>query len=165
MSMNIYGTKTDRPGQKDTQSPPNATNVLREDFGVSLKKQLDQLAAFGPVPFPVISLYLNTGADQHGRTQFQQFVRKEFRLRSKTFPIRSSVHESFENDYQRIKAYLEELPASINSLALFACSAAGGFFETVQLEAPIREHHLFVSDRRHLYPLARLHDQYPRYMQ
>jgi peptide chain release factor subunit 1 len=129
-----------------------------------LSEHLDQLAAFGPVPFPVISLYLNTAADQHGRPHFGQFVHKEFPSRSRTFPARSSGRESFDNDYQRIKAYLEEqLPASINGLALFACSAASGFFETIQLEAPIRQHELFVSDRPHLYPLARLEDQYPRY--
>lgn len=138
--------------------------AIREDFGMSLRKHLEQLAAFGPVPFPVISLYLNTGADQHGRSQFQQFIRKEFPLRSKTFPLRSLVRESFDNDHERIKAYLEqELPTSINGLVLFACSAAEGFFEAIQLEAPIREHRLFVSDRPHLYPLARLHDQYRPY--
>src|SRR5436305_3395959 len=31
------------------------------------------------------------------------------------------------------------------------------------LVAPIAEHHLAISDRPHLYPLARLLDQYPRY--
>src|SRR5262249_11012145 len=129
-----------------------------------LNEQLDKLAAFGSVPFPVISLYLNTAADQHGRSHFAQFVRKEFPLRSRTFPARSPVRESFDNDYQRIMTYLEErLPASINGLALFACSAASGFFEAIQLEAPIRKHELFVSDRPHLYPLARLAGQYPRY--
>src|SRR5262249_4800004 len=38
-------------------------------------EQLGQLATFDPVPFPVISLYLNTAADQHGPPHFRQFVR------------------------------------------------------------------------------------------
>jgi peptide chain release factor subunit 1 len=48
-----------------------------------------------------------------------------------------------------------------------ACSAiddaAGGFFEALQLNAPIEGHWLFVGSVPHLYPLARLNDQYPRY--
>jgi peptide chain release factor subunit 1 len=131
---------------------------------MSLKEHLDQLASFEPVAFPVISLYLNTEAGPNGRGQFEQFVRKEFPLRAKTYALRSPERESFDQDHERIKAYLEtELQASINGLALFACSAANGFFDAIQLEAPIREHRLFVSNQPHLYPLARLHDQYRRY--
>ncbi|HET9787658.1 MAG TPA: Vms1/Ankzf1 family peptidyl-tRNA hydrolase, partial [Pyrinomonadaceae bacterium] len=37
------------------------------------------------------------------------------------------------------------------------------FFEAIQLEAPIDNNRVFVYDRPHLYPLARLLDQYPRY--
>jgi protein required for attachment to host cells len=47
--------------------------------------------------------------------------------------------------------------------AIFACSAANGFFEALQLDAPIEGHWLFVGGVPHLYPLARLNDQYPRY--
>ena len=130
----------------------------------SLRQHLDELAAFQPTSFPFISLYLNTGAGQAGKSQFEQFVRKEFPLRAKTYPPRSPERESFERDYQRIAMYLEtDLPPSINGLAVFACSAKDEFFEAVQLEAPIQQHRLFVSNQPHLYPLARLYDQYNRY--
>jgi peptide chain release factor subunit 1 len=130
----------------------------------SLREHLDKLAAFEPTPFPVISLYLNTGAGQTGKSQFEQFVRKEFPLRAKTYPPRSPERESFERDYGRIARYLRtDLPASINGLAVFACSAKDEFFEAIQLEAPIQQHRLFVSNQPHLYPLARLYDQYRRY--
>src|SRR5205823_3339135 len=33
----------------------------------------------------------------------------------------------------------------------------------VPLAAPIAEHRLYISDRAHLYPFARLLDEYPRY--
>jgi len=130
----------------------------------SLKDKLDQLAAFEPTPLPVISLYLNTEAGQNGKAQFEQFVRKEFPLRAKTYSPRSPERESFDRDYERINAYLKtELQPSVNSLALFACSARDSFFDAIQLEAPIRDHRLFISHQPHLYPLARLHDQYRRY--
>ena len=130
----------------------------------SLRQHLDELAAFQPTSFPFVSLYLNTGAGQTGKSQFEQFVRKEFPLRAKTYPPRSPERESFERDYERIAMYLRtDLPPSINGLAVFACSGKDDFFEAVQLEAPIQQHRLFVSNQPHLYPLARLYDQYNRY--
>ena len=131
---------------------------------MSLNEHLDRLAAFEPAPFPVISLYLNTQPDQHGRDNFDSFVRKEFSARAKTYPLRSSDRESFDRDAERINKYLQnDLRPSTNGLALFACAGADDFFEAVQLEAPVEEHRLYVTNQPHLYPLARLNDQYPRY--
>ena len=129
----------------------------------SLTAQLDRLAGFEPVPFPVISLYLNTQPGQHGRDQHQAFIRKEFKARSRTYDQRSSERESLERDLERISRYLEtQLEPSANSVAIFACSA-GDLFETVQVVAPIDNHWLHIGDRPHLYPLARLESKYPRY--
>ena len=41
----------------------------------TLTDTLDKLAAFDPAPFPVLSLYLNTQANQQGRDSFAPFVR------------------------------------------------------------------------------------------
>ena len=41
-----------------------------------LREQLEKLAAFEPQDLPVLSLYLNLSADQHGRDSFDPFVRK-----------------------------------------------------------------------------------------
>jgi peptide chain release factor subunit 1 len=129
----------------------------------SLTAQLERLAAFEPVPFPVISLYLNTQSGQHGRDQHQAFIRKEFKARSRTFGSHSSERESLDHDLEKIARYLQmELQPSSNSVAIFACSAAD-LFETVQMAAPIEQHWLYIGDRPHLYPLARLESQYPRY--
>ena len=35
---------------------------------------LDRLAAFEPTTLPVLSLYLNTSPDQHGRDNFESFL-------------------------------------------------------------------------------------------
>ena len=131
---------------------------------MALSEQLDQLAAFEPTPLPVISLYLNTQADQHGRDNFDSFVRKEFKERAQTYPLRSPERVSFDRDAERITAYLaDELRPSANGLAIFACAGANDFFVPVELDAPIAEHRLYVYHQPHLYPLARLNDQYPRY--
>ena len=48
--------------------------------------RLDRLASFDPGPYPVVSLYLDLRADQHGRDNFETFVRKELRERLRTYP-------------------------------------------------------------------------------
>ena len=128
-----------------------------------LNETIDKLADFQPTDLPVISLYLNTQADQHGRDNFDSFVRKEFKAKSQTFPVRSPARLSFDKDAARINAYLEELRPSANGVAIFACAGAGDFFEAFELDAPIDNHRLYVYHQPHLYPLARLSDQYPRY--
>jgi peptide subunit release factor 1 (eRF1) len=129
-----------------------------------LRQQMERLASFEPSPFPVLSLYLDLSADQHGRDSFEPFIRKTFAERLKGFAARSSERESFERDVQRITAYLgENVNRSSNALALFACAGADDFFEAIQLEAGVDEHWLFIGSVPHLYPLARLVDQYPRY--
>jgi peptide chain release factor subunit 1 len=128
-----------------------------------LNDQLARLAAFEPSPYPVVSLYLNTQPDQRGRDNFQTFVRKELKARAQTYPQRSPEREMLERDMNRIAQYLEaELRPSANGVALFACDA-GELFEAVQLDAPVEGHWLYVGDQPHLYPLARLASQYPRY--
>ncbi len=130
---------------------------------MTFNDQLDRLAAFEQSPYPVVSLYLNTQPDQRGRDNFQAFVRKELKERGRTYPPKSSELAMLERDMEKIAAFLENgVDASANGVAIFACEAAE-LFETVQLPAPIHEHWLYVGDQPHLYPLARVLSQYPRY--
>lgn len=130
---------------------------------MSLTEQLDRLAAFEPAPYPVVSLYLNTQSGQHGRDQHQAFVRKELKARSRTYAAGSPDRDSLDSDLEKISRYLEtELQPSANGVAIFACSA-GELFEAIQVTAPIDKHWLYIGDQPHLYPLARLESQYPRY--
>ena len=129
-----------------------------------LRNQLDRLAAFEPADLPVISLYLDVSSDQHGREQYESFLRKSFAERMKSFRSGSAAaRQSFEQDVERIKSYLaDDVRRSANGLAIFACHGAN-LFEAIQLEVPTGGHLLFIASVPHLYPLARLNDQYPRY--
>lgn len=130
---------------------------------MALTEQLERLAAFEPAPYPVVSLYLDTRPNQHGRDQHQAFARKELKARSQTYQANSPERESLDRDVERITRFLEnELDPASNSVAIFACSA-GELFETVQSSGVIPEHALHIGDRPHLYPLARLESQSPRY--
>ncbi|MGE0451803.1 MAG: Vms1/Ankzf1 family peptidyl-tRNA hydrolase [Vicinamibacterales bacterium] len=127
-----------------------------------LSAQLDRLASFDGGPYPVLSLYLNLQPNQHGRDEFDRFLRKELTERVGTYPAEEPERRSLEQDVVRIRGYLAEVDPSLNGLAIFACSAAG-LFEAVGLAAPIGEHSLHIAPLPHLYPLTRLLDDYPRY--
>ena len=130
----------------------------------TLQDTIDRLAAFEPVGLPVISLYLNMQPDERGRDQYDAFLRKELPARAATYAAHSPERDSLERDLERIRAYLDsEVRASANGLAIFACAGAGDFFETVQLDAPIDEHRLFIYNQPHLFHLARVNDEFPRY--
>jgi len=128
------------------------------------EKLLDKLLNFDPVEAPVISLYLDARADQHGQQNFLPFVRKQLTNRIKSYDNQSDEQLSLEEDFVRIVRYLEsDVPASVQGVAIFACSKAKDWFEVGQFDAPFERNRLFVSDRPHVYPLARLIDQYRRY--
>ena len=128
-----------------------------------LNAQLDRLAAFDAGPFPVLSLYLDLRPNERGRDNFEPFLRKELADRVRGYPAGGPERESLEKDSARIRDYVSDLDRSLNGLAVFACSGAG-LFETVPLVAPIEEHRLYISDQPHLYPLAKVLEQYPRYV-
>lgn len=129
-----------------------------------LRDRLEKLATLEPQELPVLSLYLDLAADQHGRDRYDTFIRKAFAERQKAFKLNTPERTSFDRDVQRIHEYLgDEMNRSANGLAIFACSGADDFFEAVQLQAPLDEHWLFVGSVPHLYPLAKFADQYPRY--
>jgi len=138
---------------------------MTETPNLTLMNHLDELAAFEPTGYPFISLYLNLQPDQHGRDNFESFVRKEFKAKAKSFPPDSLELMSFKRDQARIESYLRnDIRPSANGLAIFACAGANDYFKAVQLSAPLKRHDLHVNERPHLYPLARVIDQHPRYV-
>jgi peptide subunit release factor 1 (eRF1) len=124
---------------------------------------IDRLARMDPGQFPFVSLYLNTQPNERGRDHYQAFTRSELSERTELYVDDAAGRQSLRHDLDRIQKWLDtELRPSANGAAIFACSGAG-LFEAVQVAAPIDRHMLFVSDRPHLYPLARLDARYPRY--
>ena len=127
-------------------------------------KLLEGLVNYDPVPAPVISLYLDARVDQNGQRTFLPFVRKQLAERSKSYENNSDDQKSFDEDFVRIVRYLEsEVPPQVQGIAIFACSADSDWFVVGLFDAPFERNRLFVADRPHLYPLARLVDQYRRY--
>lgn len=125
---------------------------------------MERLLEFEAVSLPVISMYLDARVNEHGRENFLPFVRKELTKRSKSYPQQSEERASFEEDFVRIVRYLEQAaPASAQGIAIFACSGANDFFEAANFDAPFERNRVIVSERPHVYPLARLIDQFRRF--
>jgi peptide chain release factor subunit 1 len=128
-----------------------------------LNDTLDRLAGFEATTFPVISLYLNTQADHHGKRNVEPALRRELQSRAGTWEPSSAERQSFEQDCERILEYVRtKLSPAARALVVFACGAAD-LWEVLELEVPIEETRVYVYDQPHLYGLARLNDQYPLY--
>ena len=140
----------------------NVANETRET--TSPDQLLERLLSFEPTPAPVISLYLDARVNEQGQRTFMPFVRKQLNERVKSYDVNSEERNSFDEDFVRIMRYLEhEVQNSVQGVAIFACSAANDWFEVGDFEAPFDRNQVFISDRPHLYPLARLMDKYGRY--
>jgi peptide subunit release factor 1 (eRF1) len=125
---------------------------------------MDSLLAFDAIPAPVISLYLDARVNEHGKRNFMPFVRKQLSERVKSYPLQSEERASVEEDFVRIMRYLEEgVREPTQGVALFACSALDDYFQAGQFEAHFERNRLVVSERPHVYPLARLIEQYRSY--
>jgi hypothetical protein len=126
---------------------------------------LARLVAFEPTGFPVLSVYLNTQSDQHGRTpDAVPHLHREFKALSRTWAPGSPERHSFDRDVERILAYATgKIDTAANGAAIFACWGADEFFEAIQLTAPVSDNRVYACNQPHLYHLAHLDEQYPRY--
>jgi len=132
--------------------------------GSAVEQLLLKLKDFEPTTLPVLSVYLNMQPDQHGRAPDPQpYLEREFKSLAHTWPAGSPERESFDRDAERILAFIAGgLDHSMSGLAIFACSGKE-FFETIQLAAAIGEHRIYVYNQPHLYQLALIDDENPRY--
>lgn len=129
-----------------------------------LQAQLDKLAAFDCGPYPVLSLYLDLRPNDRGRNNFEAFLKNEFAERVATYAESGPERESLDRDVEKVRNHVRELDSALNGMAVFSCSGAD-LFEAIPLSiAPLDGHHVHIGDQAHLYPLARLIDQYPRYI-
>ena len=122
---------------------------------------LRQLAEFGPVDAPVLSIYLDMQPHAAGgRPALRDDVlRLGDRLRQieKTFGPRGPDLDSFRADVARIEAYLRDhYPVAAHGVAIFA-SAAAGLFEVVETGVPF-EFQVSVGNAPDLFQLARFVD-------
>jgi peptide chain release factor subunit 1 len=131
---------------------------------MKLNKLVETLAGIEPTGFPFVSLYINAKANESGGEDYKVWLRQELADLNEEFDEDSVEAESLKTDIEKIQQFLEsEADEAANGIAVFACSAADDFFETVQLDVPFPNNRLFAFERPHLFPLVRLVEQNPRY--
>lgn len=125
-----------------------------------LREQLDRLAAVAPGS--IVSLYLNLRPDHNGqRHHVDTFLKNSFDEQTRSLTGETRI--AFDRILQRVQQYLSDQdPAFARAVAVFA-STTGDLFETIPLDTPVETPSMHVGSVPHLYPLARLNDQYPRY--
>jgi peptide subunit release factor 1 (eRF1) len=141
------------------------SSTITEQLATTIEEPLARLVAFEPTTFPVLSVYLNTQPDQHGRSpDAAPYLHREFKALSRTWAPSSPARHSFDQDVERIVSYVtDEIDPAANGVAIFACWGAEKFFEAIQLTSPFHDNRVYAYNQPHLYHLARLDEQYPRY--
>ena len=130
-----------------------------------MEEPLARLVAFEPTMLPVLSVYLNTQPDQHGRTpDATAHLQREFKALARTWAPGSPERHSFDRDVERILSYVaDKIDPAANGVAIFACWGAQEFFEAIQLAAPVSDNRVYAYKQPLLYHLAHIDEQYPRY--
>src|SRR5674476_1303219 len=81
------------------------SSPITEPLATTIEEPLARLVAFEPTTFPVLSVYLNTQPDQHGRTSDAvPYLHGEFKALARTWAPSSPERHSFDQDV----AHLEE---------------------------------------------------------
>jgi peptide subunit release factor 1 (eRF1) len=140
------------------------STIVTDPLASDLEEPLARLVAFEPTTFPVLSIYLNVEPDQHGRSpDVLPYLHRELKALARTWTPGSSERQSFDRDAERVLGYArEKIDHSAKGVALFASWGADEFFEAIQLIAPV-ENRVYAYNQPHLYHLARIEEQYPRY--
>ena len=140
-------------------------STVTEQLTTTIEEPLARLVAFEPTTLPVLSVYLNTQPDQHGRTpDTVPYLHREFKALARTWEPNSPERHSFDRDVERIVSYVTgKIDPAANGVAIFACWGAKEFFEAIQLTTAVSDNRVYACSQPHLYHLARLDEQYPRY--
>jgi len=92
------------------------------------------------------------------------YLQREFKALARTFVQSSPELHSFERDVDRILSYAaDKIDPAAHGVAIFACWGAAKFFEAIQLTTPFGNNHVSADNQPHLYGLAEVDEQYPRY--
>jgi rubrerythrin len=147
--------------QQNSASRDDAS-PLREDR-VRIHNSLKRLAARGPSPWPVLSVYVNTRPVGPQMATFRPFLKKRMGEELRLLKARSPEHESLQVDFARVQHYLDyDLREETRGTALFACYADGDLFDAVQVPVEFSEPVVTVGPLPTLDPLLHVDDRYRR---
>ncbi len=131
---------------------------------MKLNKLIEKLAAFEPNGADVITLYLDAQTNNNGRENYQAWVKNEISEAAGNYEEDSEEAKNFNAAIEKIQNFLDnEADESANGIAVFVSTGDDEFFETVQIDEPFPNNRMFVFQRPHIFPLARIVEQNPKY--
>lgn len=124
---------------------------------------LKRLAARGPSPWPLLSVYVNTRPVGAQMTTYRPFLKRRMIEELRAFKARSPEHESLSVDFARVQHYLDyDLREETRAVTVFACYAGDDLFEAEQLPVEFPDHLVTVGSVPTLFPLLRMADRSQR---
>lgn len=147
-----------------TPSPVSRTpSQGNQEDRLRILNTLKRLAARGPSPWPVLSVYVNTLPVGPQLTTYRAFFKKRMAEELKAFKPRSPEHESLAVDFSRVQHYLDyDIRDTTKATAVFACYADDDVFDAVQVPVEFPDHLVTVGSLPTLFPLLRVADRYRR---
>lgn len=124
---------------------------------------LNKLTSVESTNKPFISIYLNAEPNEHGRDNFDIFLKKQLSEHQSNFEEESEERASFDRDIEKINKYVQKIKPSANGVAIFACSGENDYFKTFEFDVPFEKNQFVVKDKPFVYPLARMVDQNPEF--
>src|ERR1700675_4089013 len=117
------------------------SSTITEQLATTIEEPLARLVAFEPTTLPVLSVYLNTQPDRHGRTpDAAPYLHREFKALPRTGAPGPPERNNFDRGVEGIVSYAAgKIDPSANGVAIFACWGAEEFFEAIQLTTPVSD--------------------------
>lgn len=131
---------------------------------MKLTNLIKKLGAFEPDGYPFLTIYINSEADSTGRDNFHVWLKKEFSEQAILYKENEEEAGRLEKTVEKINNYIEtEVDAQAKGITVFASLGDSEFFEAIQFSIPVVESKLYNFDRPHIFPLAKIIGQNPKY--
>jgi peptide subunit release factor 1 (eRF1) len=131
---------------------------------MKISNLIEKLGSFEPDGYPFLSIYINAEPGQNGRDTFPIWLKGELSGQGQQYKDNETEQARYDQVVERINQYIEkEVDPSANGVAIFASIGDTQMFEAVQLNVPFPANQFFAYDRPHIFPLACLVHENPRY--
>jgi peptide chain release factor subunit 1 len=131
---------------------------------MKLTNLIRSLADYEPSDAKFISVYLGERENEGGPEATRIWLKNEMAAAENEFEPDSDEWSRYREVTERIEEFLDsERDESASGVAIFASLADDSLFETLQLDEPFPNNRFFMFGRPHIYPLARIVDQNPKY--
>ncbi|MFN6964344.1 MAG: Vms1/Ankzf1 family peptidyl-tRNA hydrolase [Pyrinomonadaceae bacterium] len=123
---------------------------------------LKSVLQFEPSPgSKVVSVYLNTEANENGKKVHDVFLRKQIAEHGAVMQEDSPERASFDAAVEKINSFVDKIDASTRGVAVFAAAGSDELFEAFEFAVPFESDVFEIADRPYIRPIVQLVEQDP----